>query len=149
MKSGQVSEGNPPLKLGTHSLRVDPSHSMRAVTDEVEALLEGLEEDSRNGGALLASELIAQVVARDPGFHGEAVGLTLELREDAVRMEATGPAEPSARGRSDPDFPLDPLADWGRFILDRLADRWGVGTDPQRSIWAEIERSPRLTLGDG
>jgi hypothetical protein len=149
MKSGNVSEGSPPLKLGRHKLRIDPSCSMRAITDEVEALLDGLEEQPRSGGALLASELIAQVVARDPEFHGEAVGLTIELRNDAVRMEATGPATPSAGGGWDPGSPADPLADWGRFILDRLADRWGVGVDPQRSIWAEIERSPRLTPCDG
>jgi hypothetical protein len=149
MKSGHVSEGKPPLKLGTHDLRVNPSRSMRAIADEVEALLAGLEEEHRNGGALLASELIAQVVARDPEFHGEAVGLTIQLREDAVRMEATGPVAPSAGGGSSLGSPPDPLADWGRFILDRLADRWGVGTDPRRSIWAEIERSPRLTLHNG
>jgi hypothetical protein len=118
-----------------HDLRVDPNRSMKAITDEVETLLDGLEETSRRGGALLASELIAQIVGRDPGFHGAAVDLTIQLREDAVRLEAMAPT-PAA----DAALPPDPLADWGRFLLDRLADRWGVDSNPQRAIWAEIRR---------
>ena len=135
--------GNAPLALEKHDLRVDPRRSMKAVTNEVEALLGGLEETSRRSTALMASELIAQVVGRDPGWHGEAVGLTVQLREDVVRMEASGPVAPSARAGSDPGSAADPLADWGRFILDRLADRWGVRGDAQRAIWAEVARRPR------
>jgi hypothetical protein len=136
-----VGRGDAPLKFETHKLRVDPGRSMKAITDEVEALLDGLEETSRRTAALMASELIAQVVGRAPESHGEPARLTVQLREDVVRMEATGPVPPSAGRRSDPDsVPADPLADWGRFILDRLADRWGVGGDARRALWAEIER---------
>ena len=35
--------------------------------------------------------------------------------------------------------PADPFADWGLFMLDRLADRWGVGNGARPNIWAEIE----------
>jgi hypothetical protein len=111
---------------------------MKAITDEVETLLDGLEEASLRSGALLASELIAQVVGRDPAFGGEHVGLTIHVREGIVRMEATGPAAPSVS--SDHGSEPDPLADWGSFILDRLADRWGVDVPAKRLIWAEIRR---------
>jgi hypothetical protein len=138
-----LGRGDAPLELEQHDLRVDPRRSMKAITSEVEALLEGLEETSRRSSALMASELIAQVVGRNPGWHGEAVGLTVQLREDVVRMEASGPVAPSVGAGSDPGSAPDPLADWGRFILDRLADRWGVGGDAQRAIWAEVERPRR------
>jgi hypothetical protein len=118
---------------------------MKAVTDEVETLLAGLEETSLRSGALLASELIAQVVGRDPRLRGEPVGLTIHVREGVVRMEATGPAPPSAGANSNGSAP-DPLADWGPFILDRLADRWGVNGRPQQAIWAEIRR-PAAAFG--
>jgi hypothetical protein len=112
---------------------------MRATTGEVDALLDGMEEGSRQSCALLASELIAQVCGRAAGFDGEPVGLTIRLGEDAVRLEATGPVAPSARATAGHDpVPADPLADWGRFIIDRLADRWGVGDGAQPNIWAEI-----------
>jgi hypothetical protein len=32
------------------------------------------------------------------------------------------------------------MADWGSFIIDRLADRWGVEAGARPAIWAEIER---------
>jgi hypothetical protein len=127
-------------ELASHNLRVDPDRSMRAITAEVETLLDGLEEASLRSGALLASELIAQVVGRDPEFQGEPVGLTIHVRQGIVRMEATGPRPPSVGVSSNGDSPRDPIADWGSFILDRLADRWGVNGRPQQAIWAEIRR---------
>ena len=123
-----------------HRLRVAPSRSMRAITGEVEALLDGMEESARRSCGLLASELIAQVTGQAPGFDGEPVGLTVQLRDDAVRLEATGPVAPSARATADHDpVPADPFADWGRFMIDRLADRWGVVDGARPNIWAEIE----------
>ena len=114
---------------------------MKAITDDLEALLDGLEEASRRNAALMASELIAQVVGRARGSHCESVRLTVQVQDDLVRMEAAGPVAPSAGESSDPhSAPADPLADWGRFILDKLADRWGVGGDARRTLWAEIER---------
>jgi hypothetical protein len=123
-----------------HRLRVAPSRSMRAITGEVEVLLAGLEESSRRGCGLLASELIAQVTCQAPGSNGEPIGLTVQLRDDAVRLEATGPVAPSVQASADHDpVPADPFADWGRFMIDRLADRWGVGDGARPNIWAEIE----------
>jgi hypothetical protein len=119
---------------------------MKAIAEEVETLLDGLEEASLRSGALLASELIAQVVGRDPGFRGEPVGLTIHVREGVVRMEATGPSAPSAGAEANSDSAPDPLADWGPFILDRLADRWGVHGRPRQAIWAEIRR-PAAAVG--
>jgi hypothetical protein len=124
----------------THHLRVDPSRSMKAITGEVEALLDGLEEGQRRGGALLASELIAQVIGRVPDWNGESVALTIQLRADAVRLEATGPVAPAIQAPADHDMaPDDPVADWGAFLIDRLADRWGLDGGSRRNIWAEIE----------
>jgi hypothetical protein len=136
----RTGESDALLELERHELRIDPRRSMKAISREVEGLLEGLDEPSRCSGALMASELMAQVVGRDPGWNGEPVGSTVQLREDVIRMEATGPVVPSI-GADQPSVP-DPLADWGRFILDRLADRWGVGRDSQRVLWAEIKRTP-------
>jgi hypothetical protein len=117
----------------THRIRVDPTRSMKSVTDDVQALLEEYGDDPRRSCALLASELIAQIVGREQGL-GDPVDLTIQLRADAIRLEATGAASP-ASGSSGP---TERLADWGEYLLDRLADRWGIRGGPYRGIWAEV-----------
>lgn len=123
----------------TNRLSVDPSRSMKAVTGEVEALLEGLDESRRRSGALLASELVAQVVDPALGWNSQGVELTIQLRVDAVRVEARGPAARATEATTDRHVVSDPIADWGAFLLDRLADRWGLDGGSRRIIWAEID----------
>lgn len=117
----------------THHVRVDPTRSMKSVTDDVQALLEEYGDEPQRSCALLASELIAQIVGREHGL-GEPVDLTIQLRRDTIRLEATG----AASSPSDPNGPAERLADWGEFLLDRLADRWGIRGGPNRGIWAEV-----------
>jgi hypothetical protein len=118
----------------THHVRVDPTRSMKSVTGDVQALLEEYGDEPRRSCALLASELIAQIVGRQDGWEGGPVDLTIQLRENAIRLEATGPA-----GTAYQNGATEPLADWGHFLLDRLSDRWGVRGGPRRAIWAEVE----------
>jgi hypothetical protein len=117
----------------TRRVRVDPTRSMKSVTDDVQALLEEYGDEPRRSCALLASELIAQIVGREQGLDGP-VDLTIQLRADAIRLEATGPASST----SDTGGPVERLADWGEFLLDRLSDRWGIRGGPHRGIWAEV-----------
>jgi len=130
----------------THRLRIDPSRTMKAVTGEVESLLDGLDQGPRQSGALLASELIAQVVARTPEWNTQQVELTIQLRPDAVRLEATGPAAPASEATRALHVVPDPIADWGAFLIERLADRWGVDVGSRPGIWAEIETPVSATV---
>jgi hypothetical protein len=147
-QNGGAASGSPTTgvngdQVAMHRLRVEPSRTMKAVTSDIEELLDGLDDSSRRRAALLASELIAQVIGRAPRLHGEAAHLAIQLRGDAVRLEATGPVAPAVDPRADRDAaPAEPLADWGRFILDSLADRWGIAGGAGGSIWAEIAASP-------
>jgi hypothetical protein len=130
-----ISQSNGGLVV-THHVRVDPSRSMKSVTGDVQALLDEYGEDSRRGCALLASELIAQIVGREPEWGDEPVALSVQLHKDTVRLEATGRASSSIDTNGGTP---EPLADWGRYILDRLSDRWGIRGGPRRDIWAEVE----------
>jgi hypothetical protein len=131
----------------THRLRVGPSRSMRVIAGEVEALLDGVEESSRHSAAILATELVAQVVGRAPDFDGEPVALIVQRGEAAVRLAATGPVTPSAQPPAGREaIPTDPLADWGRFIIDRLADH-GQGADPLSHVSAARPGGRRLGRG--
>ena len=122
-----------------HIVTVDPRRSMKAATREVEVALDrvgaDLDPSKRRAAALLASELIAQVVGRDLGEHTRPVNLLVTLRPASVRLETRGPLAPVATGTARDE---SPLAEWGQFLLDRLADRWGVDEDDPRILWAEI-----------
>ena len=126
-------------RVVTHRLRIDPSRTMKAVTAELESMLDGLDQGPRQSGALLASELIAQVVARTPEWNTQHAELTIQVRPDAVRLTAVGPAAPASEAPRALHVVSDPIADWGAFLIERLADRWGVDGGSHPSIWAEIE----------
>jgi hypothetical protein len=133
-----MSGSTPPMGGGvvvTHHVRVDPSRSMKSVTGDVQSLLAEYGEGSRRSCALLASELIAQIVGREPSWAGGPVGLTIQLRKDSIRMEATAATPASSNGNG---VGPEPLAEWGEFLLDKLSDRWGVREAPRRDIWAEV-----------
>src|SRR5215208_5637105 len=70
-------------QTAVRTLRVDPRHSMKVATAELETALEQLGADmnpaSRRQTALLASELIAQVVGRDLDLGNGAVDLTVRF----------------------------------------------------------------------
>jgi hypothetical protein len=133
-------------RVVTHRLHIDPSRTMKAVTAEVESMLDGMDQGPRHSGALLASELIAQVVARTPEWNTHHVELTIQLRPDAVRLEAAGPAAPASAATRGLHVVPDPIADWGAFLIERLADRWGVDGGSHPSIWAEIETPVSATV---
>jgi hypothetical protein len=122
---------------------VDPRRSMKAATQELEVALDRMDANlgpsRRRATALLASELIAQVVGRDLGDHTRPVNLLVTLPSDYVRLETRGPLAPVTSG-TDGDERPSPLAEWGQYLLDRLADRWGVDEDDPRILWAEVGR---------
>jgi hypothetical protein len=108
-------------------ISVDSSRSMRAITGEVAALLDGLEERPRQCGALLASELIAQVAGPTRHRDCRSIEFTVQRRANAVHLEAMGPVAPALAGTADHDVASpDPNTDWGAFLFHRLADRWGL-----------------------
>ena len=119
-------------------LRVDSSLSMKAVTAEVDALLEGIDEGLRHRSTVLARELIAQVVRRSPERNQQEIGLSIELRAESIRLEASGPVLPGTMAGAHNGVARDALADWGTFAITRLADRWGTGRGSHRYVWADI-----------
>jgi hypothetical protein len=120
-------------------IAVDPSRSMRAITGEVAALFDGSDERPRQCGALLASELIAQVAGPTPRRDRRSVEFTARRRAGAVHLEAVGPVAPTINGTAHGDVaPPDPNKDWGAFLIDRLADRWGLSGGARQSIWVDI-----------
>jgi hypothetical protein len=129
-------------RTATHTLSIDPRHSMKAATVELETSLERLGADmgpaTRRRTALLASELIAQVAGRDLDDSMGSVDLTVLFSPNGVRLATRGPAKPAVTNGFEPDK-TNGLAEWGQFLLNRLADRWGVEGNHPPILWAEVD----------
>ena len=120
----------------THHVRVDPSRSMKSVTGDVQSLLAEYGKGSRRSCALLASELIAQIVGQGAELGGRA-GWPHHSAAKGRHSHGGNGAHPGVEP-SERHAPPEPLAEWGEFLLDKLADRWGVQEAPRRDIWAEV-----------
>jgi anti-sigma regulatory factor (Ser/Thr protein kinase) len=95
--------------------------------------------DLRDDVDLLVSELVSNSV-----LHARAE--QIELRADAhrggVRVEVSDPGpgfDESGKG----EHPgMGHEGGYGLFIVDKVADRWGVTRDQRARVWFEIDRAP-------
>ncbi|HLM26703.1 MAG TPA: ATP-binding protein [Thermoleophilaceae bacterium] len=85
---------------------------------------------------LLVTELVTNSVRH---AEARAVDMRVHVSSDQVRLEVAdrGPGfEFEAREQDQ-----DPEGGWGLFLVDRLADRWGISTHAGASrVWAELDR---------
>jgi anti-sigma regulatory factor (Ser/Thr protein kinase) len=85
---------------------------------------------------LLVSELVSNAVRHTAA---ETVSLKVLVGRTAVFTEVkdTGPGfDPATTG-----LPLGDHTGWGLFLVERLADRWGVAhDDPGTAVWFELRR---------
>jgi serine phosphatase RsbU (regulator of sigma subunit)/integral membrane sensor domain MASE1/anti-sigma regulatory factor (Ser/Thr protein kinase) len=108
------------------------------------AALAGLEShmrpDELSDLRLLATELVTNSVKHMGGIPGQAVGLTVSVSPERVRLEVAdrGPGFDSWRPPSDPER----TSGWGLFLVDRLTDRWGVRRQEGTCVWLEVDRRP-------
>lgn len=88
---------------------------------------------------LLVSELVTNAVRHARLSSRDAIRLLVELSERALRVEVrdAGPGfEPRSLPQPDPDRP----SGWGLFLVEELADRWGVDLDTGTRVWFELDR---------
>jgi anti-sigma regulatory factor (Ser/Thr protein kinase) len=113
-----------------------PAEARRAVARFGHAL----DERELQALRLLVSELVTNSVRHaglDPDDH---IDLHVAVAAEGVRVSVTDPggrfeARPQQRPRSGQP------SGWGLFLVQRLADRWGVHTDGQTRVWFELRRS--------
>lgn len=90
--------------------------------------------------SLCVSELVTKSVQRAEPAKGDEIELAVSRHDEMVRAEVM-------EHRRDV-MVIQPAAmdggDWGMFIVDRVADRWGVDRSKGTRLWCEIDLS-----GDG
>src|SRR5215204_315857 len=84
---------------------------------------------------LLVSELVTNSVKHARVSEDDSIILEVKVADDSVRIEVRDPGpgfEPPAAAPPD-----DADAGWGLFLVEQLADDWGVEKERQ-AVWYEI-----------
>jgi anti-sigma regulatory factor (Ser/Thr protein kinase) len=110
----------------------------RLALDNLDAELDPvLAQDLR----LLVTEAVKNSVQHAGVGPEDSIGLKIALKPELVRIEVTdnGPGfEPDA---SRPDE--DEVSGWGLFLIDQLAERWGVMQENGTTVWFEVTRGEK------
>jgi anti-sigma regulatory factor (Ser/Thr protein kinase) len=114
-------------------------HARRSVED----LGEDLDPDVREHLRLLVSELVSNSVRHAELSASDRIRLQLAARDDRIRVEVTDPGDGFDLPLGE-DPPPDSPSGWGLYLVDRIADRWGVEGNDTTTVWFELARSGAL-----
>ena len=94
---------------------------------------------------LLVSELVTNSVKHARAGEDDSIHLGVKIAEQLVRIEVRDPGpgfEPPVAAPPD-----DADEGWGLFLVEQLADEWGVDRDRQ-AVWFEIDCAKRGSGSD-
>ena len=89
---------------------------------------------------LLVSEVVTNAVRHAGASAEDEIELTARFGNGRVRVEVT---DPGAGFRYDgPSGTLETEGGWGLYLVDRIAERWGIDDDPSTRVWFELVDRP-------
>ena len=126
-------------------LRFPPAPaSVRHARESVASALAGrVSAEVERDVVLLVSEVVTTSLRHATSEARGGIGVLVSIRDDRIRVEVSdgGPGfDPQVRPSRDGP------SGWGLYIVDYLADRWGITRDGSNALWFEfdVERSPRV-----
>jgi len=106
----------------------------------VGGLRDRVAEDVLDDVTLLVSEVVTNCVRHAGLGPADAIRLRLRATGTSVRLDITD-SGPGFEHAPEPHDPTQP-GGWGLFIVDQLADRWGVAKEQGTRVWFEIDSGP-------
>jgi anti-sigma regulatory factor (Ser/Thr protein kinase) len=85
--------------------------------------------------SLCVSELVTNTVRRGQPAAGDEIELAVWRSETLIRAEIREPRSDLVVAKPE----TMRAGDWGMFIVDRVADRWGVDRGEGTLVWCEID----------
>jgi anti-sigma regulatory factor (Ser/Thr protein kinase) len=120
------------LQLSLNADPSAPSEARRAV-DELE---KDLSDTLAKNVKLLLSELVTNSIRHSGAPTDRPIEVAVRASSNVVRIEVLD------RGRWSPPSPdSGGISGWGLFLVDQIADRWGVDHGQGTRAWFEIDRS--------
>ena len=132
---GEVSTARSDSELSVR-FRRGPS-AASAARSALLALEPRVDHDCLDDIRLLVSELVTNAVRHADGPSGGEVELEVVIDAPRVRVEVADPGagfEPQPR-----DDEMSRPGGWGLYLVDRIADRWGVVRNHMNRVWFEID----------
>jgi anti-sigma regulatory factor (Ser/Thr protein kinase) len=133
--NGVVTHGQPGTEL---SVRFDRGPSAAgAARNALLALEPRVDGSVLDDIRLLVSELVTNAVRHAGGPEGGEVALDVTIESARVRVEVADPGggfDPAPR-----DDEMTRPGGWGLYLVDRIADRWGVMRNRMNRVWFEID----------
>jgi anti-sigma regulatory factor (Ser/Thr protein kinase) len=119
----------------TFELAPEAASQARAVVNE--ELGRSVSAKVLEDATLLVSELVSNAVRHAPRAGIPEVELRLKLDPERVRVVVS---DPGAGFVAAPRLPTaSESSGWGLYLVDRIADRWGVITKDRSEVWFEID----------
>lgn len=120
-------------------LRLPPSPAAPAAArGALRPLQKAVELELLESVQLLVSELVTNSVRHAGLGAADRIELRVETTDDCVRALVSDPGGGFDRPLPSPR-PEEPFG-WGLFLVNSLADRWGVERDGETVVWFEIDR---------
>jgi anti-sigma regulatory factor (Ser/Thr protein kinase) len=138
--SGCVATQNRHLTVGTElSVRFSRGPSAAAAARNALLALEPrLDAQLLDDIRLLVSELVTNAIRHADGSRGSGdIGLDVSIEHGRIRVEVADPG-PGFIPRERDDDTSRP-GGWGLYLVDRIADRWGVVRNSMNRVWFEID----------
>jgi anti-sigma regulatory factor (Ser/Thr protein kinase) len=115
-------------------------HAVPAARHSVQALDGRIGDGTRRKLTLLVSELIANAVAHGSRRPTDSITMRVWTLPDTVRVQVAD------RGGGFERIPKPRpgelrVGGWGLFLVDRIADRWGVRSGATTEVWFELDGS--------
>ncbi|HYX79934.1 MAG TPA: ATP-binding protein, partial [Actinomycetota bacterium] len=120
------------------TFRVEPTSAAEA-RGLADLILPAVGPDVADDVRLLVSELVTNAVRHGPGEPSGPIHIRLDVEPRVVRVEVVDPGEGFVPRERDPRD--DALGGWGLFLVSKLADRWGVESEPSTRVWFELDRT--------
>jgi anti-sigma regulatory factor (Ser/Thr protein kinase) len=104
----------------------------------VDEVASGLHPEARETLQLLVSELVTNSVRHGRLGEMQWIDLCLEATPRSVRVSVKDPGV-GFDWPVGPPRPGDPSG-WGLYLVEQMADRWGVTRNDETQVWFEIAR---------
>jgi anti-sigma regulatory factor (Ser/Thr protein kinase) len=117
---------------------VDAAAEARRALDEFEG---ELSDRRMRDVRLLVSEIVTNAVRHAGLPHGDPIRLVIAAENGVLRVEVHDRGAGFRPHLVKPEPDPEGGSGWGLFLVDELADRWGVeGSVPGTRIWFEVDR---------